>query len=397
VSTNYGTSMQDNLATLGPKTLREICLPGSHDCGMSQHNAHTALAFPCAVVTQTTGILGQLQNGSRYFDLRPVISSDLSGDNLWAGHYSVIDSAISHAANGQSFQSIIADVNAFCATSQELIVLKLSHAYDTNTPGIYPDFTQAQWSAALNILVGVPGNGITPIADLFAVPVGTDLWTLDLNSFIGTGKAAVVIVASSAVLPTTPVPAGVCYASQYPLVNEYSDTDSESAMQTDQLAKLASFWKAGTAGGFLVSWTLTQQGRVRQQRNPGKANACVQCWHCKHALAALRCQNTTFIASCMIRGSCALVIWPNVDAVLRVAAGLLRRVAFNTLNASARNSRRSFSRMRNSRTSAVSNWKNRGPLIFRTPRFPKVPRPACVNAAGFNQLTQGERLAQAEP
>src|SRR5260370_29003922 len=96
----------------------------------------------------------------------------------------------------------------------------------------------------------------------------------------------------------------------------------------------------------------------------------------------------------MILGSSALRIWPNVLAALRVAPGLLNRVLFRRLKASARNSSRSPSRIENARTKATSSWKNLGPTTLRTPKFPYVPRAGCANAGAwpltpaFNQLMQ---------
>src|ERR1700712_1824451 len=64
-------------------------------------------------------------------------------------------------------------------------------------------------------------------------------------------------------------------------------------------------------------------------------------------------QKTNFIASCMILGSVdpvrlLLVMIPKDVAVFNVTPGLLNRVAFRTLKASARNSSLSLSRTRNS-------------------------------------------------
>src|SRR6516225_1842898 len=55
---NWSTWMQANLATLGGRTLRQLCMPGSHDSGMSTIGSCTALANADVTRTQTQGILG---------------------------------------------------------------------------------------------------------------------------------------------------------------------------------------------------------------------------------------------------------------------------------------------------------------------------------------------------
>ncbi|HEY7767962.1 MAG TPA: hypothetical protein VIB55_07250, partial [Longimicrobium sp.] len=109
--------MQQNLGVLGGRSLRHLCIPGSHDAGMSVYTSGTAFATRCNTLTQTSGILGQLQFGVRYFDIRPVISA---GQYL-TGHYGNIGQINSwQGANGQSIASIISDVNAFTGANQEL-------------------------------------------------------------------------------------------------------------------------------------------------------------------------------------------------------------------------------------------------------------------------------------
>lgn len=73
--TNNGASswMADNLDLIGNRPLRDLCLPGSHNSGMSQ--IHSPTAFVNARNTQTQGVefRDQLMRGIRWFDVRPVI------------------------------------------------------------------------------------------------------------------------------------------------------------------------------------------------------------------------------------------------------------------------------------------------------------------------------------
>jgi len=102
--------MQQGLGTLGNRTLRQICMPGSHDAGMSVFRPGTVGAHFANTQTQYLDFYGQLVAGSRYFDLRPVISN-----GQWvAGHYSKLgdgDNGVWVGGNGQSIEDIVSQVN----------------------------------------------------------------------------------------------------------------------------------------------------------------------------------------------------------------------------------------------------------------------------------------------
>jgi hypothetical protein len=245
--------MQNNLAQLGSLTLRELCIPGTHDAGMSALNSGTAFAYSCNTVTQTNAVLGQLQNGSRYFDIRPVISAG----QYVTGHYSEISELNSwQGGNGQSIQSIIDDVNTFTASNSELVVLYLSHDLDTDLGNSsYAPFTQAQWNSLLQILQQGLNNLYT------AAPIGADLTTLTLNSYIGNNAPAVVVIvdaSASGISLGGFAGEGFYLPDSFPVYNEYSDTNDLSSMVSDQLAKMAAQRPNPQASYFLLSWTLTQ-------------------------------------------------------------------------------------------------------------------------------------------
>jgi hypothetical protein len=98
--------MQQSLGSLGNRTLRHICMPGSHDAGMSSYHPGTVGANFANTQTQYLDMYNQLIYGSRYFDLRPVISN-----GKWtSGHYSKLDQ-IWVGGNGQSIADIISAIN----------------------------------------------------------------------------------------------------------------------------------------------------------------------------------------------------------------------------------------------------------------------------------------------
>lgn len=243
--------MQQNLGTLGNRPLRHICMPGSHDAGMSTFGTSTALVSPANTVTQTTGILGQLQAGARFFDIRPV----LSGGAYFTGHYSQISVAFVttwQGANGQSISDIVQDVNSFTSSNQELVVLYLSHDLETDTG--YGSFNQDQWNGLFSELANLNHLFVAPD------PASVDLTMLTLNQFIGSQAAVVVVVE-----PSSPgislggyATKGFYTTANFSVYNQYSGTDDLGSMEQDQLGKMAAQRPNPNAGYFLLSWTLTQ-------------------------------------------------------------------------------------------------------------------------------------------
>jgi hypothetical protein len=252
-----GTSawMQKNIGLLGSRPLRHLCIPGSHDSGMSTFIPGTAGAAPCNTVTQLTGVLGQLQFGVRYFDIRPVIS----GGQYGTGHYSLLNLPLIgpswQGANGQSIASIVSDVNTYTAANQELVVLYLSHDLNTDLgePN-YAPFTQDQWNELLSQLKG--------LNNLFVAqnPASVDLTMLTLGDFIGSQAAVVIVIAPSnpSITLGNFAQEGFYTPSNFSVYNQYSDTNDLGTMQNDQLDKLKAQRPNPDAGYFLLSWTLTQ-------------------------------------------------------------------------------------------------------------------------------------------
>jgi hypothetical protein len=147
--------MSTILDVIGDRQLRYICMPGSHDAGMSVINGDTLLVESSNVITQRfseslnpdslpvslsrsrishfhfffalgTGdsywfvtvpnsamlilyadIGQQLLKGSRYFDVRPVIGD---GGQFLTGHYSAPSSPVL-GANGEYLSDIVDEVN----------------------------------------------------------------------------------------------------------------------------------------------------------------------------------------------------------------------------------------------------------------------------------------------
>jgi hypothetical protein len=238
--------MQQNIHSIGCQPLRHLCMPASHDAGMSQLNGHTALADDQDTLTQYFDIGGQLAAGFRYFDIRPVIHDG----QFYTGHYSDLAGSW-QGGNGQSIASIISEVNAFLATNDELVILDLSHAYDTDNG--YPPLSQAQTNALMQQLLGIQHR--------FAAPAGTsDLSQLKLNDFISSGASVIIIFDDSTLSPgdfSQNAFPGFYNNTQFSVYNSYADTPDVGTMVTDQLGKMAAQRRSPDSGLFLLSWTLT--------------------------------------------------------------------------------------------------------------------------------------------
>jgi hypothetical protein len=188
---NPATWMEQSLTTIGSNNLRQICIPGSHDAGMSQFNAHTLGATTCNTQTQTSTIAGQLAAGARYFDIRVVIS----GGAYATGHYSQIPVLGYQGATGESISSIIDDITTFFQTSNELVILDISHDMDTDDS--YQAFCQDQWNTLLLQLQTGLSQYLWAPPTVVPQLANVDLSTYSISDFIfpnGVNKPAVVIL-----------------------------------------------------------------------------------------------------------------------------------------------------------------------------------------------------------
>lgn len=106
--------LNDNL------TLKQICIPGSHDAGMhSTKNWARGLA-----ITQHFSLKEQLEHGCRYFDLRPRF---IDGKGLYVYH---------GASDGPKMELILKDIESYCTSNSfktETFILSFTD---------YKDFTE---------------------------------------------------------------------------------------------------------------------------------------------------------------------------------------------------------------------------------------------------------------
>lgn len=260
--------MKDSLNTIGNRTLREICIPGSHDSGMSIKQAGTVGAKEGNVITQFYNIEKQLEFGTRYFDIRPVIS----GGGYRTGHYSDTDGTC-FGANGESIDDIIKGVNNFTKNRKELIILNLSHSCNTDKGfGSYASFTKDEWTRLFDKLKKINNRYVCNESDLTKIP---------LNRMIAEKSAVIIVVESNnaSSLIENYKNEGFYPYSAVDAYNKYSDSNDVDEMVEDQLNKMKS--KFGSRY-FLLSWTLTQSKSQAVLAKPSilglaiKANNCLE-------------------------------------------------------------------------------------------------------------------------
>ena len=252
------TWMQNSFNMLGDRRLKRICIPGSHDAGMSCIDNSTVFGgIEGLVITQSESIGGQLYSGARYFDIRPVIA----GGRYKTGHYNN-SSGASDGANGQSIESIISEINQFMKNKRELIVLNLSHSLNTDLGfGSYRTFNQTEWNGLFSLLSGLEHRFVH-------TNLNVDLSELTLKEFISEHSSVVIIVEDDDA--DRPVGLGAYHGngfykySSFNVYNQYSNTDEFSVMYRDQLNKMKNFYDNSSIHDkysmFLLSWTLTPNG-----------------------------------------------------------------------------------------------------------------------------------------
>lgn len=250
-ATNSNTWMQSYAKSHGDKKLGQICILGAHDAGMSELHGHTIVSYPCNTITQNQSIGGLLELGVRYFDIRPV----WTGETFRCGHYSdTHDPAAGiQGGNGVSLVDLVNDINEFTKGKSELVILNLSHDFDTTQRAqhhnTYPPLNQEQYDQIFAEL-----NKLTYLYKTQVV----DLTDITLKAYIGSGHSSVIVIVdpsdSGVAIPGSLLNNGFYEPSRYNVINIYSNTNNLAKMAEDQIGKMNQYKDSY----FLLSWTLTQ-------------------------------------------------------------------------------------------------------------------------------------------
>ncbi|KAK1774983.1 hypothetical protein QBC45DRAFT_423412 [Copromyces sp. CBS 386.78] len=287
-------------------TLRQLSLPGTHNSGMSLLTGGTPLvkarpeSVQCHSSSMTVG--SQLASGARWFDIRPVIAG-----GKWAtGHYTFFngiklpsgleqipglgdlakelgklgggdkDRALDgwQGGNGQLLSSIISEINTFTAQNPgELIVINLSHGLNTDTfsGNSNAHLSQQEWDTLMTELLKINNRAThltLPNIDLSYLPLSALLPPLDpslpLDSPTPLRASTVLIIVDDITSSNTRVDTskfasrGIFFRRQLSIFDSYADTNSLSAMISDQFSKMQQHRQKPNDDMFLLSWTLTQ-------------------------------------------------------------------------------------------------------------------------------------------
>ncbi len=176
--------MTRGLRWIGDVPLSKLALPGSHDAGMSEFHESTTLAYECNTLTQDKNIEEQLALGARYFDIRPVIGG--IGGTYYTGHYGEAY-GVWQGANGRKIDDIVADINRFTANHNELVILHLTHARNTNAG--YRRFNSGEWETLFAKLAGINHRYIETDPGRIA-----HLKDLTLNGLIASQSQVIILV-----------------------------------------------------------------------------------------------------------------------------------------------------------------------------------------------------------
>jgi len=217
---------------------------------MSKVQFSTGGSMASNTMTQESDILGQLNAGARYLDIRPVyVESD-----YYTGHYSKVDDDWAGSA-GQSIAEVIDDINDFTSSNSELVIVYLSHTIDLSNGG--DPFDDDTWNEVLLQFY----NGLT---SLWAVDSTDALTTISISTFISGGAAVVIVVdeRDKDYLDSKGFTGyGFFPKSAFPKYDSYANSDNLDKIREDQYSKLQDFGDSHDQDQiFLLSWTASLQG-----------------------------------------------------------------------------------------------------------------------------------------
>ncbi|MCU0117370.1 hypothetical protein N8H74_03815 [Pseudomonas sp. B2M1-30] len=228
--------------------LSDITLPGSHDAGMYETHDYPLGGGGEWAKTQSLSTLGQLQAGSRYFDIRVC----WRGDELSTYH-----GTTGYGAYGASLSSILEDVQTFLnsdAGKDEVVILKFSHTYTNTVSSIITEVKKL----GERLQIPKPAGGATnlaqtPLSDMkgTVVAVFADEFEAYWDQEQGIWPY----------FDTEEHPSSI-NGTNLTVYDHYSNVGVYESMAHDQMGKLGKYGGRGHSYLFLLSWTLTGGGAV---------------------------------------------------------------------------------------------------------------------------------------
>ena len=244
--------MKSQMDIIGDMTLRQLCLGGAHDAGMSVDQSSNPLVSNL-VVTQTRSVRDQLMVGARYFDIQPVIG----GGDYFTGNYGYMEILVYkgiQGARGQSIQEVVDQLNDFTGKySGELIILSLSHSFNSDYgKDDYCPLNTREWAGLIRRLKGINNLFISQDSKV-------DLTTIQMMKFFEKGTSVVVVVIDKDEKVQLNDDAGkgfFMYPDSFPIFDDDANTYDMDLMKKDQFDKMSQ--PANLENKlFLLSWTCT--------------------------------------------------------------------------------------------------------------------------------------------
>lgn len=233
-------------------TLNQLIMPGSHDAGMYTTEDYNLGGGGEWAQTQSLSILGQLQAGSRYFDLRICKHKD---------HLRTYHGDTGYGAYGAMLGSIIGDVKTFLQSApgmNEVVILKFSHSYKDSverTVGVVKNLGNLLYKhPAQTLTINLATMKLSDLAGKVVAVFGdeySDHWNPDEGIF--------------PYYDTDSNPSVVKH-NALTVYDQYANDGTYEEMENDQNNKLKQYAGWGQKFLFLLSWTVTGGGDVSDIR-----------------------------------------------------------------------------------------------------------------------------------
>ena len=218
-------------------TFNQITMPGSHDSGMSKANKCSGLArfSPSSTITQKHSILGQLNSGTRYFDIR----LKKNGNKIYTAHFN--NNEMIGGCYGQSLDEIIQEINHFLSTnSREILFLRITIYDQENNKNAYIEKLRKSLESRLYKKSSYFNNMITiPHTELKSLAGKVIILTTD-NALVNHEK-------------------GIYHWSNYfpSYGNSWANVNNVRELQNIQKIEIDQSYGLGYSELFFVGWYLT--------------------------------------------------------------------------------------------------------------------------------------------
>jgi hypothetical protein len=249
--------MGDHWDLLSKRPLYRMCFPGSHDSGTYMSTHQTSFSSERVTKTQILDIQGQLMQGVRYYDLRPVVYGDENA--FYTAHSSDLTKiGLGYqGAIGAELRAALDQVRAFVSQNRkELVILRFSHC----TSWGRSDFSDLE-RERLFALIKQSLDGVLICGD------ETDLCGVTMGTLIARGNVIAVFDLGATQLSSRE---GIWAAQALESRGGYSDTNEVPSMircekkdHLGQLNQLAASKRSSHEKPFLfeLCWQLTLQGK----------------------------------------------------------------------------------------------------------------------------------------